>query len=82
MGQRRPTHRGMLPNACEPLVCLWAAPSSSPPSDHQFYHPPPAPAGECVGIAFQSLKHEDAENISYIIPTPGVDSWEGGPGHA
>lgn len=27
--------------------------------------------GACVGIAFQSLKHEDAENISYIIPTPG-----------
>ncbi|GAX84374.1 hypothetical protein CEUSTIGMA_g11796.t1 [Chlamydomonas eustigma] len=28
--------------------------------------------GECVGIAFQSLKHEDAENIGYIIPTPVV----------
>ncbi|EFN53636.1 hypothetical protein CHLNCDRAFT_58432 [Chlorella variabilis] len=27
--------------------------------------------GECVGIAFQSLKNEDTENISYIIPTPG-----------
>lgn len=36
---------------------------------------PPCPlhtAGECVGIAFQSLKNEDTENISYIIPTPGV----------
>ncbi|KAG2483061.1 hypothetical protein HYH03_018044 [Edaphochlamys debaryana] len=30
-------------------------------------------AGECVGIAFQSLKHEDAENIGYIIPTPVID---------
>ncbi|GFR47412.1 hypothetical protein Agub_g9129 [Astrephomene gubernaculifera] len=30
-------------------------------------------AGECVGIAFQSLKHEDAENIGYIIPTPVVE---------
>ncbi|KXZ47287.1 hypothetical protein GPECTOR_36g14 [Gonium pectorale] len=29
-------------------------------------------AGECVGIAFQSLKHEDAENIGYIIPTPVI----------
>jgi S1-C subfamily serine protease len=28
--------------------------------------------GECVGIAFQSLKHKDAENIGYIIPTPVV----------
>mmetsp|Transcript_40595 Transcript_40595/g.129478 ORF Transcript_40595/g.129478 Transcript_40595/m.129478 type:complete len:473 (+) Transcript_40595:134-1552(+) len=28
--------------------------------------------GECVGIAFQSLKHEDAENIGYIIPTPVI----------
>jgi hypothetical protein len=25
-----------------------------------------------VGIAFQSLKHEDAENIGYIIPTPVI----------
>ncbi|GIL64530.1 hypothetical protein Vafri_18424 [Volvox africanus] len=30
-------------------------------------------AGECVGIAFQSLKHEDAENIGYIIPTPVIE---------
>ena len=29
--------------------------------------------GLCVGIAFQSLKHEDAENISYIIPTPVIE---------
>eukprot|EP00899_Mesostigma_viride_P028424 jgi/Mesvir1/8767/Mv02684-RA.2 len=29
-------------------------------------------AGECVGIAFQSLKHEDAENIGYVVPTPVV----------
>ncbi len=29
-------------------------------------------AGQCVGIAFQSLKHEDAENIAYIIPTPVI----------
>lgn len=28
--------------------------------------------GHCVGIAFQSLKHEDAENIGYIIPTPVI----------
>lgn len=28
--------------------------------------------GDCVGIAFQSLKHEDAENIGYVIPTPVV----------
>lgn len=25
-----------------------------------------------MGIAFQSLKHEDAENIGYIIPTPVI----------
>ena len=23
-----------------------------------------------MGIAFQSLKHEEAENIGYVIPTP------------
>ena len=23
--------------------------------------------GECVGVAFQSLKHDDAENIGYVI---------------
>lgn len=28
--------------------------------------------GECVGIAFQSLKGEDAENIGYVIPTPVI----------
>ena len=28
---------------------------------------------ECVGVAFQSLKHEDAENIGYVIPTPVID---------
>eukprot|EP01018_Ginkgo_biloba_P014667 Gb_06473 [translate_table: standard] len=28
--------------------------------------------GQCVGIAFQSLKHEDAENIGYVIPTPVI----------
>ena len=28
--------------------------------------------GRCIGIAFQSLKHEDAENIGYIIPVPVV----------
>ncbi|CAM8912668.1 unnamed protein product [Rhodiola kirilowii] len=28
--------------------------------------------GDCVGIAFQSLKHEDAENIGYVIPTPVI----------
>ena len=28
--------------------------------------------GHCVGIAFQSLKHEDAENIGYVIPTPVI----------
>ncbi|CAD6339714.1 unnamed protein product [Miscanthus lutarioriparius] len=29
--------------------------------------------GKCVGIAFQSLKHEDAENIGYVIPTPVIN---------
>ncbi|GLJ14809.1 hypothetical protein SUGI_0240630 [Cryptomeria japonica] len=29
--------------------------------------------GQCVGIAFQSLKHEDAENIGYVIPTPVIE---------
>eukprot|EP00850_Spirogloea_muscicola_P019028 SM000181S03553 [mRNA] locus=s181:225502:231751:- [translate_table: standard] len=28
--------------------------------------------GECVGIAFQSLKGNDAENIGYVIPTPVI----------
>lgn len=28
--------------------------------------------GQCVGIAFQSLKFEDAENIGYVIPTPVI----------
>ncbi|KAL6541960.1 Protease Do-like 9 [Orobanche gracilis] len=28
--------------------------------------------GICVGIAFQSLKQEDAENIGYVIPTPVI----------
>ena len=28
--------------------------------------------GECVGVAFQSLKHDDAENIGYVIPTPVI----------
>lgn len=28
--------------------------------------------GTCVGIAFQSLKHDDAENIGYVIPTPVI----------
>ncbi|KAI9177368.1 hypothetical protein LWI28_014306 [Acer negundo] len=28
--------------------------------------------GKCVGIAFQSLKHEDTENIGYVIPTPVI----------
>ena len=28
--------------------------------------------GECVGVAFQSLKHDDAENIGYVIPPPVV----------
>ncbi|KAL1541522.1 Protease Do-like 9 [Salvia divinorum] len=26
----------------------------------------------CVGIAFQSLKNEDVENIGYVIPTPVI----------
>lgn len=25
-----------------------------------------------MGIAFQSLKNEDAENIGYVIPTPVI----------
>ncbi|KAL5725242.1 Protease Do-like 9 [Ranunculus cassubicifolius] len=28
--------------------------------------------GNCVGIAFQSLKQDDAENIGYVIPTPVI----------
>lgn len=28
--------------------------------------------GNCVGIAFQSLKHEDVENIGCVIPTPVI----------
>ncbi|KAI6675335.1 hypothetical protein NL676_003241 [Syzygium grande] len=28
--------------------------------------------GKCVGIAFQSLKQEDVENIGYVIPTPVI----------
>ncbi|XP_068641675.1 protease Do-like 9 [Aristolochia californica] len=28
--------------------------------------------GNCVGIAFQSLKHEDVENVGYVIPTPVI----------
>ncbi|KMT10529.1 hypothetical protein BVRB_5g116530 [Beta vulgaris subsp. vulgaris] len=28
--------------------------------------------GNCVGIAFQSIKHEDAVNIGYVIPTPVI----------
>ncbi|KAK4402375.1 Protease Do-like 9 [Sesamum angolense] len=28
--------------------------------------------GVCVGIAFQSIKHEDVENIGYVIPTPVI----------
>lgn len=28
--------------------------------------------GECVGVAFQSLKHDDAENIGYVIPSPVI----------
>ncbi|KAJ8423032.1 hypothetical protein Cgig2_021924 [Carnegiea gigantea] len=28
--------------------------------------------GKCVGIAFQSLKTEDVENIGYVIPTPVI----------
>jgi hypothetical protein len=29
-------------------------------------------SGECVGIAFQSLKSDDVENIGYVIPTPVI----------
>eukprot|EP00917_Polyrhabdina_sp_WS-2016_P002043 GHVP01004391.1.p1 GENE.GHVP01004391.1~~GHVP01004391.1.p1 ORF type:complete len:541 (+),score=84.63 GHVP01004391.1:1740-3362(+) len=29
--------------------------------------------GECVGVAFQTLKTEDAENIGYIIPIEVID---------
>ncbi|XP_050223549.1 protease Do-like 9 [Mercurialis annua] len=28
--------------------------------------------GQCIGIAFQSLNHDDAENIGYVIPTPVI----------
>ncbi|CAN1725949.1 Protease Do-like 9 [Linum perenne] len=33
--------------------------------------------GKCVGIAFQSLKHDDAENIGYVIPTPVIKHFIG-----
>ena len=29
--------------------------------------------GQCVGVAFQSLKDGDTENIGYVIPTPVID---------
>ncbi|KAK9791362.1 hypothetical protein WJX73_008963 [Symbiochloris irregularis] len=29
-------------------------------------------SGECVGVAFQTLRGDDAESIGYIIPTPVV----------
>ncbi|KAK9830697.1 hypothetical protein WJX74_002951 [Apatococcus lobatus] len=29
--------------------------------------------GQCVGIAFQSLKHDEAENIGYVIPQPVIE---------
>ena len=29
--------------------------------------------GLCVGVAFQSLKHDDAENIGYVIPVPVIE---------
>ena len=28
--------------------------------------------GECVGVAFQSMKADEAENIGYVIPTPVI----------
>ena len=30
-------------------------------------------AGLCIGIAFQSLKSDEAENIGYIIPQPVIN---------
>jgi hypothetical protein len=33
--------------------------------------------GLCVGVAFQSLKHEDAENIGYVIPVPVIEHFLG-----
>lgn len=44
----------------------------------QAVPPTAVPAGECVGIAFQSLKNEDTENISYIIPTPVIEHFING----
>lgn len=29
--------------------------------------------GQCVGIAFQSLSHTDADGIGYVIPTPVIN---------
>lgn len=29
--------------------------------------------GQCVGIAFQSMAGQDAENIGYVIPTPVIN---------
>ncbi|KAK4394627.1 Protease Do-like 9 [Sesamum angolense] len=38
----------------------------------KFWGPAFNDKGNCVGIAFQSLKHEDVENIGYVIPTPVI----------
>ena len=29
--------------------------------------------GQCVGIAFQSLSHGEADGIGYVIPTPVIN---------
>ena len=29
--------------------------------------------GQCVGIAFQSLGHGEADGIGYVIPTPVIN---------
>lgn len=28
--------------------------------------------GECIGVAFQSMRADEAENIGYVVPTPVI----------
>ena len=60
--------------AFQPAIrCLLSLPRPLPPRSPVFNE-----LGEVVGIAFQSYAGSDAENIGYVIPTPG--GWGGGAG--
>ncbi|KAF2282904.1 hypothetical protein GH714_043324 [Hevea brasiliensis] len=63
-----PVEFGQLP-ALQDAVTVWidAAINSGNSGGPAFND-----KGQCVGIAFQSLKHEDVENIGYVIPTPVI----------